>query len=141
MQTYYVAGNLNHNGTAYKRGDSIELEDASGLLAAGVVQTDPIQDAPIASEPFPVEPTSTDTVIVGGQQTASGEPSLDQQQTETTDADADAQEVGPHAPTPAADAPVEAASLAQEAASIVSGFFGRKSESAIEPLTDVSKDL
>ena len=48
-------------------------------------------------EPFPVEPTSIDTVVVGGKPTNSGEPSLDNSHTETSEDDAT--EVGPMAQT------------------------------------------
>lgn len=80
MNKYYVAGNLNHNGRDYKRGDEITLSqaDALPLVNIGVISADEVM-APVTTD------TAADTIvvekkpepIVGGERSTSGEPSLD----------------------------------------------------------------
>ena len=78
MNTYYVYGNLNHDGKDYRRGDMIDLSDeaASTLLQIGVIGNEslPPQEAAPVPEPakdVPAEP------VAGGEPATSGEPSID----------------------------------------------------------------
>ena len=141
MNTYFVASNLNHDGKEYKRGDTIELADASALIAAGVLQTEPVE-APAPASEAPVEPErpqAADVAEAGGKVTVSGEPSLDGVQTEATDDDA--KEVGPMADMSSA-APQEPVAPASEApASRLSSFFLKKPEATPQPLQDPSIGL
>jgi hypothetical protein len=139
MSTYYVASNLTHDGTAYMRGDTIELEDASALLSAGVLQTEPIaapapaQDAPVVPE----QPQAADAADAGGQATVSGEPSLDGK--EADDENDQTEEVGPHAQTSEA-ATVVASAPAQDAPSPRRGRRNQP-EAPVESAKDPSANL
>lgn len=78
---YHVMRNVFHDGKAFARRDTIELEEGSNaavaLLASGA-----ISETPLAPEP--VAPQNRDLVVekpkqpeVGGTRTETGEPSLD----------------------------------------------------------------
>lgn len=80
MNKYYVAGNLNHNGREYVRGDVVMLTEAEALplVQIGVISADEVM-APVSTD------TAAETVVVeekpqpvvGGERNTSGEPSLD----------------------------------------------------------------
>lgn len=77
--TYFVLGNLKHNGKDYQRGDEIILEDkqAQQLLEAKVVSTKPVS---AVAEKKPEEKTEVEPSrfpTVGGERPKSGEPSVD----------------------------------------------------------------
>lgn len=66
---YIVNGNLNHNGTDYKTGDTVELspEEAEGLLRIGrvtlVEETKPAEEAPVSEPPLVEPPVASDSEI------------------------------------------------------------------------------
>jgi hypothetical protein len=144
MGTYFVASNLTHDGKEYKRGDRITLADevANPLVDAGVIQIAEIEVPEPAQEPEASVPQAADVALVGGQETTSGEPSLDGTGTETTE-DA-TREVSP-AGDISAEAPEPAQEPAQEPEKPKRSFFGRKSKETTslpaEPLKDPSVDL
>ena len=75
---YYVYSNLDHDKKSYSRGDTVELteQQAAPLLEIGVIGTDkPIEDlTPKVSED---EAAPSNEVTVGGEESKSGEPSVD----------------------------------------------------------------
>jgi len=107
-KTYFVCGNLNHDGREFKPGDTIELVDlaAKGLLEIGIISTDE-QDtpAPVQEAPEEEKPESHEVANVGGIVTTTGEPSIDA--TDDTAVRVEAKDVTPivdHTPAPVQEA-------------------------------------
>jgi len=74
---YFVLSNINHDGKAFSRGETIELSDefAKPLMEAGAIQTEPLGEQP--ATPVAPAPEQKDEVTVGGTKQQTGEPSID----------------------------------------------------------------
>lgn len=85
-KTYYAKGNLKHNGTFYKKGDAVELEETTGarLVREKVLQTAPIPEEDLDPVPAATEDAGEDDAekdaspeAGGTAPTETGEPSID----------------------------------------------------------------
>lgn len=87
MTTYFVTGNLSHDGKEYKRGDTIDLVElaAPALIEMGIISK--VEPADVVAAPVAIveEPKEAE---VGGEPSTSGEPSIDQSDTKAADGDA-----------------------------------------------------
>jgi hypothetical protein len=79
MTTYYVTGNLYHDGRPFARGEQISLteESAPALIEIGIVSTEPIEAPAPVQEQVEAQPDSADIATVGGEPSTIGEPSFD----------------------------------------------------------------
>src|SRR5690242_18257298 len=86
---FYVLSNLEHDGTSYPKGSTIELDESSDvairLVGAQVISTIPNREEVAAAAPAQEEQHSPE---VGGQTMDTGEPSLDGQQDASSSGDA-----------------------------------------------------